>query len=404
MESITVEKKILAFDFLRAIAIFVVILTHSTTYLSYKYIKYMIAIFNPFFAQIGLGLFIFISGYLIYYNNNCITSVKDVLFFYKKRVLRIFPLYWIALAVFTLTFSVYPHILSPQFIYPDASTLFSFHNLMIHILGMQILLSPIYSTPIFTLYFIGVIITFYLIYPILILFSKTTSHFLLISIFIFLSSALISSVFGIIDEAFFNFYPIFIAGILLSRTDILNKCTYNPYLAIAPIVFVLSLILQDRLFLYLDPRISITAISASSGTIDNSVAIIVLKEFAESLGMSYEFVKLTIRLLLFNISSIIFCVAQVWVVNTCINEKLSTSLSSIITYIATASYTVYLFHRPFLSIWASMINSIQISPFFRDSITIIIIIPLMFVILYHVQYVESLVRTRIIYKKNKVGD
>lgn len=363
----------------------------------------MIAIFNPFFAQIGLALFLFISGYLIYYNNNHITSIKDVFFFYKKRILRIFPLYWIALAFYTLIFSVYPHhFLSPQFTILDANKLFSPHNLIVHALGLQILLSPTYSTSIFTLYFIGVIIIFYLIYPFLILYSKTTSRFLLISLFVFLSFAFISNVFKIIDEAFFNFYPIFIAGILLARANVLDKCTRNQYFAITPIVFMLSIILQDRLFLYLDPRISITAISASSGIIDNSTAVTIIKEFAEFLNLNYELVELAIRMLLFNISSIMFCVAQVWTINTCINEKLSTSLSSIITRIATASYAVYLFHRPFLSIWASIANSIQISPFLRDGITIIIIIPLMFMISYCVQYTESFVRTYILYKKSKV--
>lgn len=128
------KEKILAFDLLRAIAILAILLTHSTAYLGYKYIRYTILIFTPFFAKIGLSLFIFISGYLIHYNNSKISSIKDVLLFYKKRILRIFPLYWAALAVFTFVFYDYFGILSSQFTMSNVSTLFSFHNLLIHLL------------------------------------------------------------------------------------------------------------------------------------------------------------------------------------------------------------------------------------------------------------------------------
>ncbi|WP_394325552.1 acyltransferase family protein [Methanosarcina barkeri] len=70
--------------FLRAIAILAILLTHSTAYLGYKYIKYTILIFTPFFCKIGLSLFVFISGYLIHYNNSKISSIKDVLLFFIK--------------------------------------------------------------------------------------------------------------------------------------------------------------------------------------------------------------------------------------------------------------------------------------------------------------------------------
>lgn len=395
------KRKILAFDLLRAIAILTVIISHSTSYFDYKYLKYIIAVFNPFFAQIGLGLFIFISGYVIYYNNSNISSIKDVLFFYKKRVLRIFPLYWVALAAFTLVFSVYSNILSSQFVISDVNSLFSFHNLIIHLLGMQIILAPTYSTPIFTLYFIGVIITFYLIYPFLMLYSKTTSRFLLISLFVFVSFAVISNIFEIIDGTFFSFYPIFIAGILLSRSSTLDKHVFNPYFAVTPIIFVLLLILQDRLFLFLDPRVSITAISASSGTIDSSVAITIIEKFATPLGLSYESVKFTITSVLFDVTIIMFCIAQLWIANICINDNISTLLSSIITFIATASYTVYLFHRPLLSLWISVSDQTNINSLFQDSITILLIIPVMFVISYYIQYIESALRMRLLTKSKK---
>ncbi len=61
------------------------------------------------------------------------------------------------------------------------------------------------------------------------LYSKNTSRFLLISFLVFMVLALISGIFKIIHENFFSFYPIFIAGIVLSRVNISDRWMYNPY-------------------------------------------------------------------------------------------------------------------------------------------------------------------------------
>ena len=58
---------------------------------------------------------------------------------------------------------------------------FSLDNMIIHTFGLQILLSPAYATPLLTLYFIGLIVIFYLLYPFLIKFSQNVKEFLLIS-------------------------------------------------------------------------------------------------------------------------------------------------------------------------------------------------------------------------------
>jgi peptidoglycan/LPS O-acetylase OafA/YrhL len=88
------KNKLLAFDFLRALAILMIIPAHLSSYLFSTYSKLGLYVFDPYFANMGLGLFIFMSGFLLYYNNYSIHSFEDVLSFYRKRLLRIFPLYW----------------------------------------------------------------------------------------------------------------------------------------------------------------------------------------------------------------------------------------------------------------------------------------------------------------------
>ena len=197
------KNKLISFEFLRAIAIILILVTHSTSYLNWKFFKYSIAVFNPFFAQIGLSLFIFISGYLIYINNSDVFYNKKLLSFYKKRVFRIFPLYWLALIIFMITFNNMKPLLAQQFIVPDTQELFGFNNIIYHMFGLQILMAPNYSTPIFTLYFVGLILMFYSIYPFINSESIVKIYYKMF--FIYLCSIVATLFLKIIGPIFFHF-------------------------------------------------------------------------------------------------------------------------------------------------------------------------------------------------------
>ena len=179
------ESRIHSLDFLRALAIVFVLLDHLPDYK----IPFL-DLFSPYFGRLGVGLFIFISGYLMFLTNRSFNSTHDILEFYKRRAVRIFPLYLIALLVFFVLYGLF----APRLGF-DPGMDFSLDNMIIHIFGLQILLSPAYATPLLTLYFIGLIVIFYLLYPFLIKFSKNVKEFLLISLvpfIIFLFSGIFS--------------------------------------------------------------------------------------------------------------------------------------------------------------------------------------------------------------------
>ena len=90
-----------------------------------------------------LGTFSLISGYLIGGKYNC-NTIKDALFFYKKRVIRFFPLFF--LSAILLCFIGF-------------NTL---NQTVIALLG----LSPFISPRPFTLWYISMIMIFYLLSPI----------------------------------------------------------------------------------------------------------------------------------------------------------------------------------------------------------------------------------------------
>jgi peptidoglycan/LPS O-acetylase OafA/YrhL len=390
------NNKLLAFDFLRAFAIIMILPAHLSNYLFSTYSKLGLYAFDPYFANMGLGLFIFMSGYLLYYNNYSIRSFEDVLSFYRKRLLRIFPLYWAAIAVFILVFSTFAPKLNSGFVLPNAENVFDFFNVLIHILGLQIFLAPAYASPMLTLYFIGLIIVFYTIYPVLVMFSKDSKRLLFSSSVVFLGFLLISKVLNIIDHRFFMFFPIFVFGILMCKESLFERSTkklmeislVKILLAALPVIFVLIIVLGSRTSLLLDPRVSLTIDSASGNTIGSSTVVSMLESAANTLGINYNSLKFLIDSLLLNVFIITFCIFEYRFAMRFINDKFSSSLSSALTYIATSSYCVYLFHRPFLTLWNAGTNFIT-NPILRDIAVVFVAIPLLFFISYHLQMLES---------------
>jgi peptidoglycan/LPS O-acetylase OafA/YrhL len=399
------NKKIVAFDFLRALAIIMIIPAHLSSYLFSSYGKLALYAFDPYFANMGLGLFIFMSGYLLYYNNHSINSLQSVFDFYKKRLLRIYPLYWAALATFVLVFSVFAPRLNSGFVYPNSENVFGFFNVFVHALGLQILLSPAHASPMLTLYFVGLIISFYAIYPLLIIFSKTTKQLLLYSFIIYFGLFSISKAFNIIDHRFFMFFLIFVFGILTCKESQFGKAVRisvktplaQVLLAVLPVIFVLTIVTGLRESLFLDPRVSVT-IDTGTGTIGSSMIRSILDSMAGLLSINPPLLQFLIDTLFLNIFAILFCIFEYSFAIKFINDKFSRSLSSFFTYIATSSYCVYLFHRPFFTLWNSGTNFIG-SPILRDIIMVFAAIPLLFFVSYYVQKLEMGLKDNFSHKK-----
>ncbi len=399
MEVGSMNNKIIAFDFLRALAIIMIIPAHLSNFLFSIYSKLGLYAFDPYFANMGLGLFIFISGYLLYYNNHSINSLQNLLSFYKKRLLRIYPLYWAALAAYIVVFLVFAQKLNTGFVFPHAHSAFGYFNILIHILGLQIFLAPAYASPMLTLYFIGLIIAFYTLYPFMIMFSKDTKYILLTSFIIFVVFLSISRTFSVIDHRFFMFFSIFVFGILTCKESLFEKfeikIVTKPFiqiiLAVLPVIFVLIIVLESRLLLFLDPKVYFAIDSVGSGTIGSSMIKSMLNNWADLLNLNYSTLQFIIDTLFLNIFVIIFCIFEYRFTMKFINDKFSSSLSSIFTYMATSSYCVYLFHRPFFALWNSGTNFIHNS-ILHDIVIIFVALPLLFYVSYNIQIFESNLR------------
>ncbi len=151
-------------DFIRALATVLIVLTHYNALYIYNVTPPMpekavltMYISNIYTGDLGVSLFLIVSGAsLMYvYGEKC-----EVLTFYKKRFLNIYPMFWMAyIAVFLYNFYTYGII--PQGI--------PYKNFMFTVLGIDKWLVN-FSVPTFELvaeWFLGLIIIIYLVFPLL---------------------------------------------------------------------------------------------------------------------------------------------------------------------------------------------------------------------------------------------
>ena len=202
--------RILILDSVKAVAIILIVFIHLYNYLLHHPIAGchgLIALLS-FLALAG---FTFVSGYTIHANNSVMGTREDVIRFYKKRVLRVYPLYLIALAAFFVCFQVLR-------LFPPLEL--SSAEWAINVLCLQVLLAPAFTDPVFTLWFVGFIVPLYLLYPALIMFSRTTKDILLVSGCIFAPLVILHLTLNIVDARFLRYYFFFIAGIIAARSGI----------------------------------------------------------------------------------------------------------------------------------------------------------------------------------------
>src|SRR5665811_1762005 len=187
-------------DILRAFAICMIVFSHFPP-LSTLYIDGSTKLWC---ATFGLALFLFLSGFTLY-RSNSITSAADVRLFYKKRILRIYPLYLLIIAVYVLL-QVLP--IGNSFLEITLTPA----EIAVNVIGLQALMNtPSYNC----LWFIGLILTFYLIYPVMMLASsEKTVRIIILSCATLVLFACLRIAFDIVNLRLIYYYVIFVGGIL----------------------------------------------------------------------------------------------------------------------------------------------------------------------------------------------
>ncbi|MGA1863756.1 MAG: acyltransferase family protein [bacterium] len=217
------------FDFLRALAIcYIIGVRHLDDYAS----QFFLSKLDTTLAYIFLGLFVYISGFLLLKNNSyLIDSKQKIWVFFKKRFFRIYPLYIFALLLFLVN-----HFMD-------------FRSFIYHIFLLNLFLNK----SVLTLWFISLICFYYFLFPIFV-YKYNKLKIVLLSLFICLGLFIINLISGLIDIRLIIYLPLFIFGIITAKNnevlDILKK-KINIFIFFIVCIFSACLYFYNNNFQYL---------------------------------------------------------------------------------------------------------------------------------------------------------
>ena len=362
---------------LRIISILIVVfLIHIP--LSYAYNFYLdldqfsVFLVNNVGIYVSMGSFVFVSGFGLYLNpyNRSINSVKKLTTFLKKRFIRVFPLYWIAIVLF-LFFVGYSTI-DPLY-------------LLFHFLGMQIIVAPNFGPPMLTIWFIGIIVIYYLIYVVLNSLGSI-KRIIPASVAILFLFVFLKGFFGLVEYRFFLYYFIFIAGIVAAH--IYTSPLYNRFkerLREIPRVVLLLVPLSTAIlglitFQFLTQFTYSTFIS-EYGNYNLYFILETNPDFFQLAGIIFLINLIIIAFIIFTISSLNFIFRTFRLIFS------KRKIESIVSVIAYSTFGVYLFHRVFLGLSTFlMTNELNIDMRELDNYYLVLIfVPFIFLFSYLIQ-------------------
>ena len=371
------KQKLPEIDVLRIISILIVVfLIHIP--LSYAYNFYLdldqfeVFLVNNVGIFVSMGSFVFVSGFGLYlnHNNRSLNSPKKLLTFIKKRFIRIFPLYWIAVVLFVVFVG-----------YDSMDPVYLFF----HFLGMQMIVAPIFGPPMLTMWFIGIIVIYYLIYLVL---NSLSSIKLIIpaSIGIFFFFAFLRGFFGLVEDRFFYYYFIFIAGIVASH--IYTSPLYDPrkeHLKDIPRVVLLlvplcTAILGLITFQFLT-QFTYTTFISEYGSPNMHFILETNPDFFQLASVFFLLDLIIILFIVFALSSLNFIFRGFRLIFS------KRKIELVVSVIAYSTYCVYLFHRVFLVIFTNaMTSGFNLDMRELDNYCLVLIfVPFMFLFSYLIQ-------------------
>ncbi len=147
-----------------------------------------------------LGVFVFLSGYLLSLSNFEVRGWRDFSRFFRKRFLRIYPLYALALVLFV------------------SCSIMSARDAILSAFFLNILAGK--AVP--TLWFIELIGLFYLLFPFVVYrFSLRKTGVILVALLMCLACT--RKCFGLIDQRLFVHLPLFFLGIVAARQSLFQE-------------------------------------------------------------------------------------------------------------------------------------------------------------------------------------
>jgi peptidoglycan/LPS O-acetylase OafA/YrhL len=175
----TARDRLLSIDVIRIVGLILILLQHMIgtnllpSWIHNITIDYLPYLFYMDYGRIGVWLFIFASGCSLALNDTEFSNLSEVKSFYKKRLIRIYPPYWVSLLFSLLIFNW----VIPSLTVADIVRWFSGFQAFFATTSIEITKINI------TYWFIGLIVSLYLLYPLLFYVVKKHPNISLLSFF-----------------------------------------------------------------------------------------------------------------------------------------------------------------------------------------------------------------------------
>jgi peptidoglycan/LPS O-acetylase OafA/YrhL len=175
----TARDRLLSIDVIRIVGLILILLQHMIgtnllpSWIHNITIDYLPYLFYMDYGRIGVWLFVFASGCSLALNDTEFSNLSEVKSFYKKRLIRIYPPYWVSLLFSLLIFNW----VIPSLTVADIVRWFSGFQAFFATTSIEITKINI------TYWFIGLIVSLYLLYPLLFYVVKKHPNISLLSFF-----------------------------------------------------------------------------------------------------------------------------------------------------------------------------------------------------------------------------
>ncbi len=217
-------QKLQEFEALRGLSILLLLALHSEVF-DAKLFGFPIDPLAQVVASFLLGSFFFLAGFFAEFSRQ--KPGENLISFARSKFIRIFPPYWLALALFVFVIGF---------------SLKRFDALM-YVANLQWLLSPVFIKRLLTLWYISVLVGYYFIFGILLFRVRSNLGLLAWSAVIFAAAYAANFAVGLFEPRFFQYYFVFLAGVYFYRFErernILLSMNFSYKVAVALVVLFL---------------------------------------------------------------------------------------------------------------------------------------------------------------------
>lgn len=315
------RERLYGLDILRTLGTFIIVFHHLPDYVGNFYdlncfgIPLNLSYVNVLNTYFGLGIFVFVSGFVLDYTS---PEVDRPWSFLRTRAVRIFPLYLVALALFILTLRR-----------------LSLPETLIHIFGLQILLAPRFVNPVPTLWFVGLIFQFYVLYALLAKHTRDHWGVVVFSLTVFGGLFLVRYFFNVVEYRFFLYYFIFLSGIMCCRASLFTRHNFGVMHLLVAILILFGSVVVFHSFnegpIYEYGGVTEAFVSEAS-----IAELIVVSAAVDLIMLAFVFIAFTIA--------------------SKLKRHLNEATTRLLSFFSFSSYGVYLFHRPILDLITEMVD------------------------------------------------